>query len=229
MSKVIAVIPASGHSSRFASDKPKQYHQLLNKTILETTVTHLMVDSRISKIYIAVSPQDSLIATLNFTQANVEILYCGGVTRANTVCNALSLIDCNSDDYILVHDAARCLLHIEDLRDFITAVDGSVGGILAIKAIDTIKLGDSTQNVVQTLDREYVYQAQTPQMFRYDILYKAYNNADLAKVTDEASVIEKAGYPVLLVAAKHPNFKVTYPLDLVMAQAVLQYNIQESY
>jgi 2-C-methyl-D-erythritol 4-phosphate cytidylyltransferase len=149
-------------------------------------------------------------------------LFCGGATRADSVLNGLRAIteESRADDWILVHDAARpCLAswHIDKLIE--SVAKDTVGGLLALPVADTLKRADSQQRVSATVPREQLWQAQTPQMFRYLVLRRALE--DVRNVTDEASAIEAMGLKPKLVAGDPTNLKVTYPLDLHLAGWIL--------
>lgn len=219
----IVVLPCAGNGSRLKSDFPKQYQRIGNKTILEHTLEVFLPLEQISKIVIVISPTDKYIdKILSNVNPKISILKVGGETRAHTVKNALNTLECLDKDWVLVHDVARCCITRQKILDLIKHLEqDEVGGILAIPATDTIKLSATGGEIDQTLERETIYHAQTPQMFRYSILKHALNNADLARVTDEASSIEQLKLPVKLVRGETTNIKVTYPLDLKIAELFL--------
>jgi 2-C-methyl-D-erythritol 4-phosphate cytidylyltransferase len=151
-------------------------------------------------------------------------LFCGGATRADSVLGGLRAIagELEQSDWVLVHDAARpCLApwHIDKLvREL---ADHEVGGLLAVPVADTLKRADEHRQVAATVPRDSLWQAQTPQMFRYVMLRRALEAAHGA-VTDEASAIEAAGLRPRLVEGDATNLKVTYPLDLHLAEWILK-------
>ena len=146
------------------------------------------------------SPDDELIDDYAAKYTKVRIVKVGGATRAASVNNGLRELKLMPDDWVLVHDAARCCIHPNDIRKLVNQLkNGSDGGILAAKAVDTVKQVDSAKQVLKTLDRQYIYMAQTPQMFRYQELIQALAKADLALVTDEASAVELAGGVVKII------------------------------
>jgi 2-C-methyl-D-erythritol 4-phosphate cytidylyltransferase len=164
------------------------------------------------------------------------VLRCGGDTRATSVSNGLSAmatvlggesLKCQpldaDRDWVLVHDAARPNLRVDQVERLIDAViDTEVGGILGIPVADTLKRASESDapQIAMTLDRERLWQAQTPQMFRHRMLSEA---LDLApQVTDEASAIESLGLCPLLVEGDITNFKVTYPRDMDLAELILR-------
>ena len=157
---------------------------------------------------------------------------CGGDTRAQSVLNGLNWLlakAAHASDWVLVHDAARCLITTDLINQLIDACAGDeVGGLLAHKLADTLKqqrAQDGLARVAATVDRSDKWLAQTPQMFRVGALIQALQRAG-SDVTDEASAMEAAGLAPLLVEAGSLNFKVTYPEDFLLAQAVLERRAQ---
>ena len=155
----------------------------------------------------------------------IEPLYCGGATRAASVFNGLmaasDVID--SEDWVLVHDAVRPCLPLDALERLITGLrDEPSGGLLALPVVDTLKRADPGLHVVQTESRDNLWQAQTPQMFRYRLLLEALHATDPALVTDEANAIERFGLRPKLVMGDRRNLKVTYPRDLELAEVILK-------
>ncbi|MDR1709451.1 MAG: 2-C-methyl-D-erythritol 4-phosphate cytidylyltransferase, partial [Candidatus Accumulibacter sp.] len=153
----------------------------------------------------------------------LDILRVGGATRAESVANGLAAVEgiVAPDDWILVHDAARPCLGQARVAALCEALrDDPVGGLLAVPAADTLKRADAEGRVESTEPREGLWQAQTPQMFRYALLRRAL--AARPSVTDEAAAVEALGLRPLLVKSDAGNFKITYPADLELAEAVLR-------
>jgi len=180
----------------------------------------------IDRVYVVLSVGDQEWDRHDWTSFGDRLvpLFCGGASRADSVLNGLRAIadDASEGDWILVHDAARpCLApwHIEGLvREL---MHDEVGGILAVPVADTLKREDSTHHIAGTVPREGLWQAQTPQMFRYVMLKRALETA--RQVTDEASAIEAMGLRPRLVRGDPTNLKVTFPLDLHLAEWILQH------
>lgn len=150
----------------------------------------------------------------------------GGATRADSVLAALAAVSdrISADDWVLVHDAARPCLDAEDLERLIGALaDDPVGGILAAPVVDTLKRADDAGRIAATVERETLWHALTPQMFRYGLLRSALADALAAGdlVTDEAMAVERAGFAPRLVAAAAANIKVTRPEDMHLAELIL--------
>jgi 2-C-methyl-D-erythritol 4-phosphate cytidylyltransferase len=152
------------------------------------------------------------------------VVPCGGSSRAASVANGLyelTRAGAGALDWVLVHDAARCLITPEQIDSLIDAcAHDEVGGLLARKLPDTLKREEGGR-VAATLDREHLWLAQTPQMFRIGLLMHALERAG-GQVTDEATAVEALGHRPLLVPGGSQNFKVTYPDDFALAEAVLK-------
>lgn len=225
--RVWGVVPAAGIGSRMNSDLPKQYLSLLDKAVIEYTLERLLGVAAIETITVALHPNDEYFAHLSIAKHSRIYTVTGGAERSNSVLSALiSLQDkAHSSDWVLVHDAARCCLRasvIESMLDKL--VDHQVGGILGVPASDTLKQVDHHQQVVLTVDRSTIWQAQTPQLFRYGLLREALQTA-LEKqqaITDEASAIELAGFQPKIVMGHPDNIKVTHPTDLMLAEVILK-------
>ncbi len=208
------------------SEHPKQYLPLLGQPLIRHTLAALCSAPAIERVYVVLSVGDQEWDKHDWTPFGAKLvpLFCGGASRADSVLNGLRAIadDTAESDWILVHDAARpCLApwHIETLvRELI---HDEVGGILAVPVADTLKREDSTHRIAGTVPRDGLWQAQTPQMFRYVMLKRALESA--RHVTDEASAIEAMGLRPRLVRGDPTNLKVTYPLDLHLAEWILQH------
>ncbi|HEY5602000.1 MAG TPA: 2-C-methyl-D-erythritol 4-phosphate cytidylyltransferase [Gammaproteobacteria bacterium] len=217
-----AVVPAAGSGSRMATDVPKQYLHIHGRTILEHTIERLLSHPRIDGAVVAIAADDGRWDKLQFQTHKPIIKTLGGKERCHSVKNALyELTRRGADrDWVLVHDAARPCLRHEDLdRLFKQLSDHMVGGLLAFPVKDTMKRGDEKQRVIETVDRDRLWHALTPQMFRLHLLRDALNNAinDGFLVTDEASAVEHAGYQPKLVEGHADNIKITTPEDLALA------------
>ena len=226
--KLWAVIPCAGTGSRAlrAGDSgPKQYQMLLGQPLVMHTLA-AFAHAGLDGVLLVVSPDDDFFAGRDMSAfAMLSIAACGGATRAQSVLNGIKhtlSLGAKPDDWVLVHDAARCLITPEQIRALVAAcADDEVGGLLALPLPDTLKVvtGDPAR-VAQTLDRSYKWLAQTPQMFRIGALKQAIETAG-DKVTDESSAIEAQGLQPRLVKGSAQNFKVTYPEDFALAEAVL--------
>lgn len=219
--KIVAVIPASGIGSRMKADRPKQYLLLQGKTILEHTISAFLAHSDVERIVVAVSKADSYYSSLKLLQhTKIQVVF-GGETRAESVFNALQVIDENA--WVLVHDAARPLIKRSDI-DKLVQIDDINGAILAMPAVDTMKRAIGEQ-IKQTEDRSTLWHALTPQFFPVktlkEALQMAFKQGD--NVTDESSAMELAGFSPKLVAGRADNIKITRPEDLALAEFYLNY------
>lgn len=227
MANIFFIIPAGGIGSRMQADRPKQYLKLLDQTVLESTLELFHAIINIKSGALGISANDAYFPTLNISKDKL-ITYDAGETRSDTVFLGLKALQniAKPDDWIIVHDAARPGLTTEELELFITEVmyeENSIGGIMAMPAVDTVKQVAHGQ-ITQTIDRDTIYLAQTPQMFRYQYLYQAYEEALTKKlaITDEASAIEALGYQPYIYQGYSHNFKITHPTDLRLMRFLLK-------
>ncbi|MSP99328.1 MAG: 2-C-methyl-D-erythritol 4-phosphate cytidylyltransferase [Methylotenera sp.] len=229
MSRFHVIIPAAGSGSRMGADAPKQYLSLNGKSLIQHVIKVFDQASKINSMHIILSEGDAYWrnAYLNLSH-KAQVHYCGGDTRSTTVLNGLQAIESQvgADDWILVHDAARPGLSNLLLSQLLTTLENdAVGGLLALPLADTLKRADDAQRVAATLPRADLWQAQTPQMFRYATLKKALTGFN-GTPTDEAEAIEALGLKPKLVAGELRNLKVTYPQDLAILSALLNTNSQ---
>ena len=229
--RLVALIPAAGGGSRFGSALPKQYADLGGQPLLVRAMERMTAALPLAATVVALAPDDVLYDRLVGPRPGVQTLHCGGASRAETVANSLAALAsrCGDDDWVLVHDAARPCVPLDALRRLATELaEDAVGGLLAIPVADTLKREDreTPARVLRTEDRAGLWQAQTPQMFRYGVLRAAFALPDALATTDEAQAVEAlamTGACTLpwLVAGSTLNIKVTYPGDLVLAAAIL--------
>ncbi|MFZ4498218.1 MAG: 2-C-methyl-D-erythritol 4-phosphate cytidylyltransferase [Burkholderiales bacterium] len=215
-----ALVPAAGGGSRLGAAVPKQYLELAGDCMLHRTLDALSAEPRLSDILVVLSPTDTRRPPAGRFDRRVRFAAVGGATRADSVAAGLEQLDANDSDWVLVHDAARPGLSAAVLARLIDAVgDDAVGGLLALPVADTVKRADAAGRVVATVDRESLWAAQTPQMFRAGILRRALAG-DHTGITDEASAVERLGLQPLLVRGEPGNFKVTLAEDLQLAAAL---------
>ncbi len=215
--RYFGLIPAAGVGSRMGAQRPKQYLDLGGRSVLQRSLDSFLLSPHIVHTYIVVSPQDEWLDSMLTPDSRYSVLRCGGETRAQTVQNGLQEIACAETDWVLVHDAARPGLTPALLEKLIIEVaDDAVGGLLAMPVVDTLKRvrgGDPAMGAdVETVTREQMWQAQTPQMFRKGLLQQALQACP--QVTDEASAIEAMQLPIRLVAGALRNRKLTVPEDV---------------
>jgi 2-C-methyl-D-erythritol 4-phosphate cytidylyltransferase len=227
--KFYAMIPAAGSGSRMGGSIEKQYLPLNAVPMIAHAMMVLAREPRLAKIFVVLSPTDKRWNNYAWQgwEERIEVLRCGGATRAETVLNGLDAISkiCAADDWVLVHDAARPCLPDEMLGKLLDEVaDDPVGGLLAVPVADTLKraAADMTSGprAEATVPRARRWQAPTPQMLRHGPLVPALRAAG-SNMTDEASAIEQLGLQPRLVESDSRNLKVTYPQDLELAGLIL--------
>ena len=215
-----ALIPCAGIGVRSGASGPKQYQHLAGQPMVMHTLLAFASVVRLTRTTVVVAADDEFLAS---PDGGFSIARCGGNTRAASVMNGLNFLLQNGalpDDWALVHDAARCLVTPAQINTLMDACVGdAVGGLLAHKLADTLKT-EAGGRVSSTLDRSDKWLAQTPQMFRIGALIAALQQAG-DRVTDESSAMEFMGLRPLLVPGSAQNFKVTYPEDFPLAEAVL--------
>ncbi len=225
--RVVAIVPAAGSGSRMGDSLPKQYCEIYGLPIIAHTLRALAAVSRIERIAVVVAPDDCYwqgIADAYADQFGAKVVWhpVGGSTRASSVLNGVREVaaDFAADDWVLVHDAARPCIRPTLIEQFLDQlVDDPIGGLLALPVADTLKRGDSSQKVVATIDRDYLWRAQTPQMFRLAVLAEAL--AAMPTATDEAQAMESLGHHPKLIVGDSTNLKITYETDLLLAQNYL--------
>lgn len=207
------------------AERPKQYLPLLGKPLIHHALAVLCGAPEIDRVFVVLSLDDQEWRRHDWSGLGSKLvpLFCGGATRADSVLGGLrAMADIAvQSDWVLVHDAARpCLApwHVDKLINELS--DDEVGGLLAVPVADTLKRADDRRHVEATVERDRLWQAQTPQMFRYVMLRRALEGCH--KVTDEASAIEAAGLRPRLIEGDASNLKVTYPLDLHLAEWILK-------
>ncbi len=222
MNRCVAILPAGGFGTRFGTGSPKQFTLLCGQMLLVHAIQSLLQDARVETVYVVLALEHQTQLDWQRWEGRVRPLADAGKTRAETVLNALNALqpELDAHDWILVHDAARpCLSHGALARLLDTLLDDPVGGLLAVPVADTLKRQDGTGHVQQTINRDGLWGAQTPQMFRYEILHQALRHSQ--SHTDESSAMESMGHAPLLVMGESANIKVTYPEDLVLAEWIL--------
>ncbi|MFT3717697.1 2-C-methyl-D-erythritol 4-phosphate cytidylyltransferase [Pseudorhodoferax sp.] len=224
-----ALIPCAGSGSRAlrpGAAQPKQYRSVAGQPMVMHTLAAFAGVPRIRAVLVVVAPGDDFLERHG---APCLVRDCGGASRALSVRNGLRALVAHGaadDDWVLVHDAARCLVTPDQIEALIDACAGDpVGGLLAHRLPDTLKQEDGASRVAATLPRADKWLAQTPQMFRIGLLGRALDAAlaaDADAVTDESSAVEALGLAPRLVPGGALNFKVTYPEDFALAEQVLR-------
>lgn len=222
--RCFALVPCAGVGQRAGTGGPKQYTWLGGRSVVARTLAALAAVPRLANTLVVLAPDDT-----QFEQAAPDfsgwVARVGGSTRAATVGQGLAVLrgrGADDDDWVLVHDAARCLLQpawVERLID--GCIDDEVGGLLALPLADTLKRATADGRVAATVPRTGIWAAQTPQMFRLGLLQGALLQAG-SDVTDEASAIESLGHAPRLVAGDIENIKLTWPGDFALATRLLE-------
>ena len=232
--RCFALVPAAGVGARSGAAGPKQYVTLAGRAMLAHTLAALAQVPGLAATLVVLSAEDDQFeaAVPEFQGEARWVARCGGASRATSVANGLEELivrGAQLHDWVLVHDAARCLLRPEWVARLMAACEpDEVGGLLALPLADTLKASGHGR-VTATIDRQGKWAAQTPQMFRLGLLKPALNRAmspsvgagNGLAVTDEASAIEALGHRPLLVESSLENFKVTWPDDFALAERLL--------
>ncbi|MFO1339051.1 MAG: 2-C-methyl-D-erythritol 4-phosphate cytidylyltransferase [Burkholderiaceae bacterium] len=238
MPRCYALVPCAGVGQRAGTAGPKQYEPVAGQPMVAHTLAALAAVGRLSATLVVLSPEDTAFDRLlpGFEGERAWLARCGGASRAETVANGLAALrerGAQPQDWVLVHDAARCLVRPEWVERLIDAcMDDEVGGLLALPVADTLKAqGRDTRvaatvdrvgepRVAATVDRVGKWAAQTPQMFRLGLLAPALAHAG-SGVTDESSAVEALGHAPRLVRGEWENFKLTWPGDFALAERLL--------
>lgn len=238
------LLPAAGIGQRMGANLPKQYLPLAGQTLLEVTLNRLHRAFPQATLVLPLHPKDHWWPAVeqsflkNHPQA--QLITClGGQERADSVHQGLTALDtlAKPDDWLVVHDVARPCITQQDLHLLFNSLKNHpLGGLLAAPVADTMKRGQITsasqqtfQTVVNTVDRNQLWHALTPQMFRYEKLKTALSQG-LAKglnITDEASALEAAGFQPLLIPGRRDNIKITHPEDLAFAELLLAHQLTQ--
>lgn len=219
------IVPAAGRGQRMQADRPKQYLSLQGRSVLASTLERLHEAFPDATLRLCLDSDDDYFDPQDVPFEHWQRVD-GGAERADTVARALATLAdiAADDDWVLVHDAARPCVRLEDLRALRAALEHeAIGALLATPAADTMKRADERGRVSRTEPRDGLWHALTPQIFRFDLLRQALDAA-LATgmtITDEASAIEAMGLSPRLVAGSRDNLKITHPEDLAMAARIL--------
>lgn len=227
MRSLSVIIPAAGSGVRMGSDIPKPFIKVGNRTILEHTVSRFLDSPLVGQIIIATSPD--YIKTIEkmdmmsegFGDVHLQVVE-GGSERQFSIYNALRCV-LDTMDLVAVHDAVRPFIRPELIETCVTVARDKGGAIVGVPAKDTIKQVNDKRVVTSTPDRSVLWQAQTPQVFQKQLLLKAYESAiaDNFVGTDDASLVERVGGVIQMVEGDRENLKITYPVDLKIAELIL--------
>lgn len=217
--RTVAIVPAAGTGERLAAGVPKAFAELAGRLLIERTVAGLRESGVVDAIVVAVPPGHTDEATLLFGSPEIVVIE-GGADRTESV--RLALGATGPSDFVLVHDAARPLTPPGLITRVVEALRcGHNAVVPTLPVADTIKVVDANDVVLATPERAGLRAAQTPQGFATEVLVRAYDRADSLTCTDDASMVELTGVPVQTVPGDALAFKITRPLDLLLAGAIL--------
>jgi len=225
--KYWGIVPAAGVGKRMQADRPKQYLPLAEWTVIEQTLNRLLQVEQFSAVVVAISIEDPYWPNLAVAKHPRIYTADGGKERADSVLSALHAIShqANAHDWVLVHDAARPCITAADVENLIEQLkEHEVGGILGLASHDTLKSVNEDLAIIDTVDRNTIWRALTPQMFRYGELKNALEEAAEKGwvVTDDASALELQGKQPKMIAGRSDNLKITRPEDLALAEFYLE-------
>lgn len=226
--KITAIIVAGGQGRRIKGPIPKAFIKLAGKSILERTLKTFDECNAITDLIVVV-PKDcigraeKLVKTNNFLK--VKKIVAGGKQRQNSVWNGLRLVN-QECDLVIIHDAARPLIGKNTIDLALKAAQKFGAAVVGVPAKDTLKLINARHIIKRTPERKYIWAAQTPQVFKYKIIWKAYLKAIRQKVsaTDDSKLVEDLGQKVKMVMGSYSNIKITTPEDLNLAETLLRKN-----
>lgn len=226
MGLVTAVVVAAGEGRRFGGPVPKQFLPLAGLPLLAHTLRALAVPGLVDRLVVAVPPGEEgrcLAEVVAPLALPIPVaLVPGGAQRSDSVCAALARVEAASE-LVLIHDGVRPCVPRRDLEGVIAAAWAHGAAVLAVPVSDTLKRADAAGRVAETVPREGLWAALTPQAFRRDLIVRAHEAAVRAgtAATDDAMLVERLGHPVTLVRGSRTNVKITSPEDLAIAEALL--------
>ncbi|HOD67640.1 MAG TPA: 2-C-methyl-D-erythritol 4-phosphate cytidylyltransferase [candidate division Zixibacteria bacterium] len=220
-----AVIVAGGQSLRFGGEVPKQFREVAGRPLLAWTISRFEAAGSIDRIVVVAAEDylgyagEQVVDRYGF--AKVQQIVSGGTERRESVWRGLEALPI-ATGFVAIHDGARPLVRPADIDRVVGAAKRDRAAILAVPVPDTLKRVRDGY-VIATVDRSYLYGAQTPQVFQYDLIMAAHREAAGAagRYTDDASMVESRGFKVTVVEPSGPNIKITTPEDLVIAEALL--------
>ena len=222
----VAIIVAAGSGKRFGTKTPKQFLEICGKPLIIHTLQRFQSCADIDEIILVLPSTETakflqIVGKYGITK--LAKVVSGGETRAESVSKGLKSIRAATAEIIAVHDGARPLVKPEEISTCIKKAKENGAAILAASVTDTIKEVSMDGTITQTVERARLRRALTPQCFRYEILKRAYENADLSEsATDESFLVERSGISVSIVEGSADNIKITHKSDLILAEAILK-------
>jgi len=231
MAAYFGLVPAAGSGARMGQALPKQYLAIGARPLLWYALRHLCTHRALRRTFLILHPADQLFVRYDWSAFGDALvpLFCGGASRAESVTRGLERMrdEVQADDWVLVHDAARPCLTPELIERLMAELaQDEIGGLLAIPLTDTLKREDGERRVLRTEPRDQLWQAQTPQMFRFAPLLRALQASGPERTSDEAGAMERLGHRPRLVMGSAANLKVTHPEDLALAERILGGGLQ---
>jgi 2-C-methyl-D-erythritol 4-phosphate cytidylyltransferase len=226
MSKFCVIVPAAGKSERFGGEEKKTFAKLDGRPIFLRTLELFMNREDVCQTILAVAPEDMETMKsqygVNLGFMDIQLVR-GGARRCDTVAAALAAVSPKAE-FVAVHDAARPCVTADRIDAVFAAAAKAGAAILACPLTGTLKRVNEHMQISETVPRTAVFEAQTPQVFRKDLLLDAYRQLDglTEEVTDDAQLIERAGHPVVVVRSDSTNLKITTKADLTLATAILK-------
>ena len=224
--KVAAIICAAGSSSRFGGKQKKQFAEVAGRAVFLRSIEFFDNNDNVEQIILCINPADEEMFDVRYIDKlsfyGVKTCF-GGAERFETVANAIKLVK-NDIELIAVHDAVRCCLKDEWLEQVFKKAEETTAAMLASPVTATLKKVENG-TIVETVDRDGLYEAQTPQVFDAELLRKAYANlpnVNLATITDDSQLIEALGKKVAIVESDASNIKITTKADLAIAEAIVK-------
>ena len=229
--RIWAIVPASGIGQRMRSDRPKQYLSFCGKTVIEHTLDRLLACKQVRGAIVVLRDNDEYWGKLEYRTDKPLFETQGGAERQDSVINGLiKLQEVETEPcYAMVHDAVRPLVNQQDLSSLIDAVkQNKIGAILASAITDTLKRSEQSGCIAETVDRNNLWRAFTPQLFESKLLLDALQKVKTSnqKLTDDSAAMEAAGYAPQLVECSPDNIKITQPEDLLLAEQIWQHQRQ---
>ncbi len=215
--KVTAIIVAAGKGSRMGADKNKVFLTLLGKTVLENTIEAFEKCEAISSIVVVTNDIAECERLLSGFK-KVDSIVRGGLTRQESVKNGLDNAVC---DIAVIHDGARALIRNEEIIKAVNAAKQYGAAAVGVKCKDTLKKADENGFISGTVDREFIYNIQTPQVFEYEKIKKMHDSAKVNTFTDDCALAESFGMKIKIVDGSYDNIKITTPEDMVIAEKIL--------
>ena len=225
--KFAVILPAAGRSSRFGDPKQKKvYAELDGRAVWLRAAEPFVNRDDVAEVFVVIAPEDRELFERRYRPSvaflNIRVID-GGAERSDSIAKALELVD-ESCEFVAIHDAARPCLTSEQVDAVFAAAKAHGAALLAVPVADTVKRVDAEKFTTETVPRQDLYLAQTPQVFRRDLILRGYaNRARLgAAVTDDTQIVEALGHPCAVVEGTAMNLKITTAADLRLASAVLQ-------